>query len=318
MKILVTGGAGFIGSHTIKRLLELKYEVICLDNFDSYYSPSIKRQNILEFLSNKNFKLYKIDIRNLKKLDKIFKSERPDKICHLAARVGVRESINNPAPYFETNVQGTLNLLKLAADYKAKNFIFASSSTVYGNNKKTPFKENDTTDNQLSPYAITKKSAELLISNYNKLYHLPSTILRFFSVYGPAGRPDMSPYLFTDAIYKSKPIVLFGDGMNKRDFTFIDDVVDGIIAALSKNYSFEIFNIGNGHTVSLKDLIIVIESILSKKSVICNSHKQLGDMPVTLADISKAKKMLNYNPKLSIKRGMERFIRWYLNQHRER
>ncbi len=314
MKILVTGGAGFIGSHTIERLLDLKYKVVCLDNFNSYYSPSVKKQNISKFLNKRNFKLYVADICHLDKLKQIFKSEKPDKICHLAAEVGVRASISNPFPYLETNIKGTLNLLELSADYQVRKFILASSSSVYGSNKKIPFKESDTTDNQLSPYAMTKKSSELLLSNYNKLYQLPGIILRFFTVYGPAGRPDMTPYLFTEAIYKGKPLRLFGDGTNKRDYTYIDDIVDGIVAALDCRSSFEIFNLGNGHAESLKELISLIESILRKKAVIQVLPVQPGDVPLTLADITKAKKILNYQPKFSLKEGMERFVFWYLKQ----
>ncbi len=314
MKILVTGGAGFIGSHTIERLLDLKYEVVCLDNFNSYYSPSVKKENISKFLNKKNFRLYVADICHLDKLKQIFKFEKPDKICHLAAEVGVRASINNPFPYLETNIKGTLNLLELSADYQIRKFILASSSSVYGSNKKTPFNESDVTDNQLSPYAMTKKSSELLLSNYNKLYHLPGIILRFFSVYGPAGRPDMTPYLFTDAIHKEKPMTLFGDGTNKRDYTYIDDVVEGIVSALDCQSSFEIFNIGNGHAKSLRELISLIESILTKKAVIRVLPQQPGDVPITLADISKARKILNYKPKFSLKEGMERFVLWYLKQ----
>lgn len=314
MKILVTGGAGFIGSHLIRRLLKLKYPVVCIDNFDDYYSPKIKEENIQEFITNKRFKLYRADICDFKKLTQIFKKEKPDKICHSAAQVGIRASLSEPNLYLQTNVGGTLNLLKLSVKNKVQNFLLASSSSVYGNRKKIPFSEKACVDQPLSPYAATKRAAELLTYTYHHLYNLNCTILRFFTVYGPSGRPDMATFLFTDAIYKGKAIKKFGSGKSKRDYLYIDDLIDGIIAALNKNFPFQIINLGSGRSVELNSLITLIEKILQKKAKIQSFQKQAGDIEVTWADITKAKRLLRYHPKISINKGMKRFIKWYLER----
>ncbi len=311
MKILVTGGAGFIGSNLIKKLLDLNYKIICIDNFSSYYDENIKEKNILPFKKNKNFSLYRQDIRDNSSLKKIFKEEKPKKVCHLAAQVGVRASITNPSLYIETNVQGTLNLLNLSVAGGVENFIFASSSSVYGNNKKAPFSEDDNTDNPISPYAATKKTCEILIRTYQQLYNLNSTILRFFTVYGPSGRPDMAPFLFVDSIFRGKPIKKFGKGLSARDYTYIDDVTDGIISALERNFSYEIINLGNNRPVQLNYFISLVEQILGKKAIIETYNKQVGDVEITYADTSKAQKLLGYNPKTSIEKGMRNFIEWY-------
>ncbi|MFH1048214.1 MAG: GDP-mannose 4,6-dehydratase [Patescibacteria group bacterium] len=313
IKLLVTGGAGFIGSNTIKKLLDLDYFVVCVDNFNDYYNPKIKEKNIEKFLTNKNFKLYKEDICNFPKMEEIFKKEGFDKICHLAARVGVRPSIKNPFLYEEVNVRGTLNMLELSKIYKIKNFVFASSSSVYGNNKKIPFSESDNVDFPISPYAATKKTCELLAYTYHHLYNLKCTGLRFFTVYGPSGRPDMAPFLFVDAIYKGKEIKKFGDGTAKRDYTYIDDITSGIISAIEKDLDYEIINLGNNKPVELNYFISLIEKLLNEKAIIKNYPKQLGDVDITYADISKAQRLLNYDPKISIEEGMKKFVRWYLN-----
>lgn len=312
MKILLTGGAGFIGSHVARRLLDLGHNVICVDNFDPYYDPKIKERNIQEFISNKKFVLYKEDICDFTIMEKIFRKERPDKVLHLAAKVGVRASIENPGAYIKTNIEGTLNLLRLSVKHDVDNFVFASSSSVYGNNKKIPFSEEDLTDMPISLYGASKKAGELLVYTYHHLYKLPCTILRFFTVYGPGGRPDMAPYLFVDAIYKGKRIRRFGKGDSSRDYTYIDDVVLGIISVLEKNFAFEIFNLGNSKPVKLNYFISVIEKLLGKKAKIREVSLQTGDAAVTFADISKAKKLLRYKPMISIEEGMKRFINWYL------
>lgn len=312
--ILVTGGAGFIGSHVCDKLLEKKKKVICVDDFNDYYDPNVKRNNILRNLKNKNFILFKEDIRNFDKLKEIFKNYRPNKVIHLAARAGVRPSIENPFIYEETNVKGTLNLLDLSKNFKIKNFLFASSSSVYGGNKKIPFSEDDKTDNAISPYAATKKAGEVLCYTYSHLYNLNVSCLRFFTVYGPRGRPDMAPYLFTKNILEDKTIKMFGDGSSKRDYTYIEDIVSGILFALEKNFKYEIFNLGNSETVALIDLIKAIEELTGKKAKIKKEKMPLGDVPITYADITKSKKLLNYNPKTSIKEGMKQFIDWYLNK----
>ncbi|MEM3373885.1 MAG: GDP-mannose 4,6-dehydratase [Candidatus Woesearchaeota archaeon] len=309
--ILVTGGAGFIGSHVCDKLLEKKKKVICLDNFNDYYDPEIKRKNILHNLKNKNYVLIKADIRDYDKLKEVFKNYKPNKVVHLAARAGVRPSLENPFIYEETNVNGTLNLLELSKDYKVKNFVFASSSSVYGNNKKVPFSEDDKTDNAISPYAATKKAGEVLCYTYSYLYNLNSSCLRFFTVYGPRGRPDMAPYMFTKNILEGKPIKVYGDGSSKRDYTYVSDVVSGIIAALEKNFKYEIFNLGNSNTVSLNELIKTIEEITGKKAIIKREKMPKGDVPLTYADITKSKRLLGYEPKTNIKEGMQKFYEWY-------
>ncbi|MEM2138717.1 MAG: NAD-dependent epimerase/dehydratase family protein, partial [Candidatus Woesearchaeota archaeon] len=221
--ILITGGAGFIGSHVTDYLLDKKKKIICVDDFNDYYDPEIKRKNIFHNLKNKNYILIKADIRNFEKIKEVFENYKPNKIIHLAARAGVRPSLENPFIYEETNVKGTLNLLELSRLFKVKNFVFASSSSVYGGNKKIPFSENDFTDNAISPYAATKKAGEVLCYTYSHLYNLNVSCLRFFTVYGPRGRPDMAPYLFTKNIIEGKPIKMFGDGTSKRDYTYISD-----------------------------------------------------------------------------------------------
>lgn len=311
MKILVTGGAGFIGSHLIEALLKREDFVICLDNFDPYYDPEYKWSNIKPFLKNKGFKLYKTDIRDLKELDKIFQRERPEKVVHIAAKVGVRPSLADPFLYQEVNVRGTLNLLELARKYNIKNFIFASSSSVYGENKKIPFAEDDRTDQPISPYGATKKAGEILCYTWHRLYNLNITCLRFFTVYGPRGRPDMAPYKFTKIIFEEKELPVFGKGDSKRDYTYIDDIIQGLLTALDKNFSFEIINLGNSHPISLKEFISLIERLTGKKAKIKKLPMQPGDMPLTYADITKAKRLLGYQPKVNIEEGMTKFIEWY-------
>lgn len=334
MKILVTGGAGFIGLHLTKKLLALGYKVVCVDDLNNYYSPKIKRRNIAPFLKNKNYKFYRADICDYEKLAKIFKCEKIEKICHLAARAGVRPSIANPRLYEKVNVGGTMTLLDLAVKYKIKNFIFASSSSVYGNraqfgdnpaqrggnraqrDKKIPFSESDPVNNPISPYAVTKKSGELLAATYHNLYGLNCTCLRLFTVYGPNNRPDMAPFLFTDLIFRGKPIKKFGDGASRRDYTYIDDIVEGIVAALEKNFSFEIINLGNNKPVELNYFIALIEQFLGKKAKIKQLPPQPGDVEITYADISKAKKMLGWQPKVKIEEGMKKFVEWYLEEYK--
>jgi UDP-glucuronate 4-epimerase len=312
MKILVTGGAGFIGSHVSRRLLGLGYKIVMIDNFNNYYSPKVKRANIKEFLSNKNYKHYKEDITNYKKTEEIFNRERPDKIIHLAARAGVRASIDNPQIYLKTNIEGTLTLLKLAVQYENKNFIFGSSSSVYGESTRIPFSENDPCNKPISPYGASKKAAELLVYTYHHLYKLRCTVLRFFTVYGPSGRPDMAPYLFVDSVYKNMPIKRFGKGNSKRDYTYIDDIVSGVTTALEKNFPFEIINLGDSQPISLNRFIGVIEGLMGKKAKIREFPRQEGDVMITFADISKARRLLGYRPKTSIEEGMKKFIEWYL------
>ena len=311
-KIIITGGAGFIGSSVCRKLLSDKKYVICIDNFDPNYSPDLKKRNVSPFIGKSNFKLYQEDIRNIVGLNKIFIKENPDKIIHLAAKVGVRNSLLQPKEYEEVNVGGTLNLLELAKTFEIKQFIFGSSSSVYGNNNKVPFSEEDSANFQISPYGVTKKAGELLCRTYSHLFKIPITCLRFFTVYGPCGRPDMAPYLFTDSIYKKIPIKQYGDGLSKRDYTYIDDIVAGIISSLSKPYIYEIINLGGGETISLNKFISIIEKLVGNKAKITFLFKQPGDVNITFANIKKARKMLGFKPKYNIKEGMKKYIEWYL------
>jgi len=317
MKILVTGGAGFIGSHLIKKLLEENFSAVCVDNFNNYYNPEIKEENVSRFINNSNFKLYREDIRNFEALDKIFEKERFDKVVHLAAMAGVRNSIRYPALYSEVNIQGTINLLELAGKYKIKNFIFASSSSVYGGNTKIPFSESDQVNHPISPYAATKKAGELICHTYHHLYHLNIICLRFFTVYGPSGRPDMAPYKFTGKILAGEEISMFGDGSSQRNYTYIDDITEGIYSALNKDFGYEIINLGGSQLISLKNFISLIENISGRKAKIKQVGEQSGDMPITSADISKAKRLLDYCPKTDIKKGMNIFIDWFKKKYYE-
>ncbi len=308
-KILVTGGAGFIGSHLIDRLIE-KNEIICLDNFDPYYDPEIKRKNIEPHLERDNFKLVESDVRDRESLEGVFK-EGVDKVVHLAAKVGVRPSIKYPFVYIDVNIKGTLNLLELCKTYGVENFVFASSSSVYGLNN-TPFREDDKVDTQVSPYGTSKRACELYCRTYSLLYEIPTVCLRFFTVYGPRQRPDMAIHKFTRLIDQGKPIEMYGDGTSKRDYTYVTDIVDGVISALNKKFDFEIFNLGESRTVELRYLISLIEKNLGKKARIDQKPAQPGDVPVTYADISKARRMLGYEPKVRIEEGIRRFVEWYL------
>ena len=315
-QILVTGGAGFIGSHLVDRLLNMGKKVICIDNFDPFYDPEIKKKNIEHNLENMNFTLINEDIRNKKKLEEIFEMHSIDKIVHLAARAGVRPSIRDPLLYEDVNIKGTLNLLELCKKYQIKNFIFGSSSSVYGINSKIPFSERDPINFPISPYATSKRACELFCFTYSHLYDLPITCLRFFTVYGPRQRPEMAIHKFTRLISQGKTIEMYGNGTSKRDYTYIDDIIIGIISALNKKFDFEIINLGNSETVELKYLISLIEKNLKKKAKIKQLPEQLGDVPITYADITKAKKLLNYKPKVKIEEGIEKFVRWYKDVNR--
>lgn len=310
-KYLITGGAGFIGAHIAKRLLGLGNEVIIVDNFNDYYNPKLKQQRVKGLLKNLKFKVYKTDISDFKELKAIFKQNKIDFICHQAAQAGVRHSLQNPFVYQQSNLKGTLNLLELAKDFKIQGFIFASSSSVYGNNKKIPFCENDIADSPISLYAATKKSTELLAYAYHDLYNIPMTGLRYFTVYGPWGRPDMAYFKFSDKIVNNKPIDIYGHGQMARDFTYIDDVVDGVIKVLKKNYAWQIFNLGYGSPVKLGRFIKLLEKNLGKKADKKYLSMQKGDVKITYADNTKAVEMLNWQPKVSIEEGIKKYVEWY-------
>ena len=311
MNCLITGGAGFVGSNLSDCLLELGHNVITIDNLNDYYSPKTKKRNIEHSLKNENFKFYKVNIEDKESLKKIFENKKIDIIIHLAARAGVRPSFINPEQYFNTNVIGTLNVLELCKEFKVK-LIFGSSSSVYGKDK-IPFSEDDFCEEQLSPYGTTKRIAERLCEMYSKLYGIDVVILRFFTVYGPRGRPDMAPYIFVKNILEGKKIKMFGSGDSKRDYTYVGDIIDGIVAAMNKGFKFEIINLGDSKPVLLKEFIALIEKVTGKKAIIEQVEEQKGDIKATWADISKAKKLLNYEPKVSIEKGMKRFVAWYNN-----
>lgn len=310
MSILVTGGAGFIGSHLCERLLKYGNEVICVDNLDPYYSPRIKYNNIVGFFKNSNFGFYQIDITRSEDLREVFETHEIDKIAHLAAQVGVRNSMENPQKYVDVNIGGTLNLLRLAMEFEVKNFIFASSSSVYGNNQKIPFSEEDPTDNMISPYAITKRSAEMFCQGYSEMFPMNVSCLRLFTVYGPRGRPDMAPYKFIHGIDKGEEIEVYGDGTSRRDYTYVDNIVDGILLCMDKGPKFDIFNLGSSNPVELNHFISLIEGYLHKKAKKISKPVQPGDVPVTFASIEKSKRVLGWEPKISLEEGIKRTIEY--------
>lgn len=309
--ILVTGGAGFIGSNLIDKLLSLNYGIVCVDNFDPFYDPRVKYQNIRSFLKNPHFKLVKVDIRNSRQFYKIPKI-RYFAVIHLAAKAGVRPSILNPTEYTEVNILGTQNVLELARSFHVKQFIFASSSSVYGNNPKFPWKE-DSKLQPISPYATTKIAGELLGETYSKLFGIRFIGLRFFTVYGERQRPDLAIHKFSKLILEDKPIDMYGDGKTKRDYTYIGDVISAITNALDyQETNFEIINIGNNQPIELRELIKKLEKVLDKKAVINRLPPQKGDVETTFANISKARKLLSYNPQTSFSEGLEKFRNWII------
>ncbi len=310
MSTLVTGGAGFIGSHLCEALLSGGRRVVCVDDFNDFYDPAIKEHNVAGCRKNRNFALYRADIRDIDALKKIFAKEKPEKIVHLAARAGVRPSIAQPLLYEEVNVKGTLNLLELARRHNARQFVFGSSSSVYGLNR-APFSEADTDLRPISPYAATKKAGEELCYTYHHLYKIPVTCLRFFTVYGPRQRPDLAIHKFTRLLFAGLPIPLFGDGSTMRDYTYSDDIIGGILASLKKELPYEIINLGNSKPVRLRDLIARLEQATGKKAIIAEQPEQAGDVPVTSADITKAKKLLGWKPRTPLARGLAAFIEWF-------
>lgn len=311
--ILVTGGAGFIGSHLVDRLLsEGGWRVTVVDDLNDFYSPGIKRSNIATHLTDPNYELIETDIRDARRLGEIF-SERPfDCIVHLAARAGVRPSLAEPKLYAETNINGTLNLLELAREHGVTQFVFGSSSSVYGINAKVPFAEDDRIHQPISPYAATKAAGELLCHTYSHLYGLRIVCLRFFTVYGARQRPDLAIHKFSRLISEGKPIQVFGDGTTRRDYTYIDDIIQGVRAAIDYDGAmFDVFNLGESQTVELRELIALLERSLDLRAVIDRQPMQPGDVPVTYADISKAKELLGYNPTTRIADGIPMFVEWF-------
>ena len=314
MKILVTGGAGFIGSHLVEALLADGHSVSVIDDFNDFYDPEIKRKNLQSALDKVS--LHSIDIRNKDAVLDVFAAERPDAVAHLAARAGVRPSIQNPELYLGTNINGTFHLLEACKQRGVKRFIFASSSSVYGASGGIRFREDQVLTQTLSPYACTKLAGEHLCSNYSYLYQIRAICLRFFTVYGPRQRPDLAIHKFTDRIHRGKPIDVYGDGTARRDFTYIEDIIQGVLAALAHEGAlFDIFNLGESETIELRQVIAEIEIALGKKATINMLPPVPGDMPSTYADISKARKLLGYAPATRIQSGLRKFIEWYLRTH---
>jgi UDP-glucuronate 4-epimerase len=311
MKIMVTGGAGFIGSHTVDALLARGDEVVCVDNFNDYYSPLRKRRNLAQAQTSDSFLLYESDIRNLEEMERIFTEEKPQAVAHLAAMAGVRNSVRFPLLYEEVNVKGTLNLLELSTQHGLPNFVLASTSSVYGASQRIPFTEDDDASRPLAPYPATKRACELLTHVYHNIHGLSCTALRLFSVYGPRGRPDMTPYMFTEAISQDREIVLFDEGRPQRDWTYVDDIVSGILAAVDASLPWEIINLGHSKPVVMRDFVNVIEELLHRKARIVSPPLPPTDPPVTYADISKARRLLGYDPTTGVQEGMREFVRWY-------
>ncbi len=310
MNILVTGCAGFIGSHVADALLQRGDSVIGVDNLNDYYSPAWKQQN-LDRIEHDNFSFYKVDIRDKTALNEVFEQEEIDVVVHLAARAGVRPSIQQPQLYYEVNVMGTLNILELMHKHGIDRLVAASSSSVYGNQHKTPFSETDPCNEPISPYAATKKSLEMLCHTYAHLHDIQTSCLRFFTVYGPNGRSDMAPYLFTKAILTGGEITKFGDGTSKRDYTYIDDIVTGVLGAIDNPQPFEIYNLGNNTPVTLNHFLDLLQDIIGKEANITQYPEQPGDVDMTYADIDKAQRDLGYEPRTSFRKGLEQFVAWF-------
>lgn len=316
MKVLLTGGAGFVGGHTTERLLKRGDDVVVVDVVNAYYDVSIKRQTI-EILhataaaAPGNLTFYEVDIVDRAKLREIFEKEKPDVVCHLAAQAGVRYSIEHVDENIATNILGTTNILECARDFKPRNVVCASSSSVYGDSSVAPFSEDQVCDKPISPYAATKRADELFGFTFHHLYKLPITMLRFFTVYGPRGRPDMAVFKFVDKISKGEAIDKFGDGSAIREFTYIDDIVDGVIASIDTISEFECVNLGGGSTHTLSELIATVEKHVGKKALINEKPVQPGDVPITSACQKKAKRVLKFEPKVSLDEGVKRTVEWY-------
>ncbi len=312
-EILVTGGAGFIGSHLVDRLLgEGVWSVTVLDDLNDFYSPTIKRANIAGHLEHSDYRLVEADIRDAGRMADLFSEARFDCIVHLAARAGVRPSLIEPKLYAETNINGTLNLLELAREHDIKQFVFGSSSSVYGINNKVPFDEDDRIHQPISPYAATKAAGELLCHTYTHLYGIRCVCLRFFTVYGARQRPDLAIHKFSKLITEGKPIQMFGDGTMLRDYTYIDDIIQGVRAAIDYEDSmYEVFNLGESQTVELSELIRLLEISLDMQAIIDREPLQPGDVPTTFADITKSRKLLGYDPQTKIQDGIPKFVEWF-------
>lgn len=317
MHILVTGGAGFIGSSLVDVLLKQGQRVSVIDSFSPFYDIAIKRNNLSKASKNDSFSLFEIDLRDHEQVSEIFVLNNFDVVVHLASKAGVRPSIRLPRPYFDVNVNGTINILEECRIHGINKVVYASSSSVYGNNKKVPFKETDNVDFPISPYAASKKAGELICHNYHHLYGINIFALRFFTVYGPRNRPDMGMYKFCKAIDEGQTIQMYGQGKPRRDFTYIDDILDGIVKSIEHVKGFEIFNLGESQTISVNELIKVFEKVMNKKALLQLTDMQPGDVMETYADISKAREMLGYNPQVPVEKGVEKLVNWYFNENRK-
>lgn len=315
-KVLVTGGAGFVGSSVAEFLLDRGDDVVIVDEMNDYYDVRIKEANLV-LLQEKvkdephRLSIYRSDICDDDIMEAIFDKERPQWVCHMAARAGVRPSIADPFIYIHSNIKGTTHLMELSHKYGVKNFVFASSSSVYGGSKSTYFSEEESVDNPVSPYAASKKACELLAYTYNHLYNLNISALRFFTVYGPRGRPDMAPFKFIDRVSRGLEIQQFGDGSSSRDYTYISDIVDGIVRAIDRPYKYEVFNLGKGSGTSLKEFIDLVQKHVGKDAMIRVMPDQAGDVPYTCADVNKAHKLLGYKAKVPFDEGIRRTVKWY-------
>jgi UDP-glucuronate 4-epimerase len=317
--LLVTGGAGFIGSHLTRRLLGRGDRVTVLDDFNDFYDPARKRRNVEPFLADPAYRLVEGDIRDEALVERLFTQPDGDRgpfdaVVHLAARAGVRPSLSEPVLYEDVNCIGTLRLLEAARRHGPQTFVFGSSSSVYGINEKVPFAEDDPVDLPISPYATTKRTGELLCFNYAHLYGLRCSCLRFFTVYGPAQRPEMAIHKFTDLLARGQAVPLYGDGTTRRDYTYVDDIVDGLVAALDLQPKFEILNLGGAETTALVDLVQMIAGELAVAPRIDYLPEQPGDVPITYADVGKARRLLGYSPRVPIREGLRRFVHWYRQQ----
>jgi UDP-glucuronate 4-epimerase len=328
--LLLTGSAGFIGSHLCIKLLNKGFNIVGVDNHNNYYDPTLKEKRISKFLDNQKYVHYKADLCDEKKLKEIFNIHKPNIVINLAAQAGVRYSIENPKEYINSNIVGFLNLIENCRDHEIKHFLYASTSSVYGDNKNMPFVENDNTDYPLSLYAATKKSNELIAHSYSSLYGIPTTGLRFFTVYGPWGRPDMALFKFTDKMIKGHPIDVFNNGNHTRDFTYIDDIIESISRLVNlppslnnKNQEqssispfWTVFNIGNNNPIKIMNYIHALENSLSIKAKINYLPLQKGDVPDTFADTSKLKNKINFSPSTSVEEGVNKFVQWYLQYYK--
>lgn len=311
MKVLITGAAGFIGSHLCERLLERGDTVIALDNFNDYYDPERKRENLHQLRNPPCCILCKTDIRDAGAIDRLFAEHRPEAVVHLAAYGAVRYSIGRARLYTDVNIGGSINLLEAAREIGVENFVFASTSSVYGNTKQLPFLETDPCNQPLAPYPASKRAVELMGYTYHHLHGLNFTALRFFNVYGPRGRPDMMPFIVTDSIVNRREIILFDGGQMKRDWTYIDDIIDGVIATIDKPLGYELINLGRGEPVIMTDFVEIIEGLVGARAILSTPPAPLSEPKITFADIDKARRLLDYNPQISLKAGLCKFWEWY-------